>query len=352
MKKLIFTPGPVMMSKKIKKIGQKQPNYFRNNEFSQILLDCQDMLLNIANAPKNSKVIFLGGSGTLGLEASVLNFLDMQKKATVLNGGDFGARFAEICNKNNLHFDEIKLQKNEPLNFSKINTNIDIFFTNAHETTIGRLYDIEKIGKFCTQNDILLIVDAISAFIGDKIDMKSQNIDVLIISSNKGLALPPGLVMIILSPKAINNLVKTKSLYCDFALYLENIKRGQTPFTPPILIIYQLQARLKQIQKMQIRKCNKKVEKLANYFRANIKNLPFEFYSTDMANSMSALVLTNGEKAYKFIEKFEKKYNIVLTPSGGGLKDTLVRVAHIGELRKKDFDYLIFCLEDYFKEKK
>lgn len=350
MKKLLFTPGPVMMSKKIKNIGKKQPNYFRNDDFSKILLECQDMLLSIANAPKNSKVIFLGGSGTLGLEATVLNFLNKAKKAVILNGGDFGERFAQICRKNNQNFQEIKLKKNEKLNFEKIDQKTDIFFTNAHETTIGRLYDMYKIGKFCKKNSMLFVVDAISAFIGDTINMKKQHIDALVISSNKGLALPPGLVMVILSPKAICNLVETKSLYCDFALYLEDMKRGQTPFTPPILIVYQLKERLKQIQKVGIEKYNKKVEKLAKYFRENIKNLPLKFYSFNMPNSMTALVLTNGEKAHEFISKFEKKYNIVLTPSGGKLKDKLIRVAHIGELKRRDFERLIFCLKDYFKE--
>lgn len=352
MKKLLFTPGPVMMSSKIKKIGKNQPEYFRNKEFSKVLKNCEKLLLKIVNAPKNSNVIFLSGSGTLGLEASVLNFLNDSKKANIINGGGFGERFVQICGKSGLKFNEITLKRNQKLDFNEFDKNAEFLYTNAHETSIGRLYDLEKIGNFAKENNMLFIVDAISAIIADEIDLKKQNIDALILSSNKGLALPPGLTMIILSPKAIKNLVKINSLYYDFNLYLNDIKRGQTPFTPPVLIIYQLQARLKEIQKIGIKKCNQKAKSLANYFRKSIKNLPFEIYSKDMSNSMSALLLKNGEKADEFIFEFEKRYNICLTPSGGDLKEKLVRVAHIGHLRKKNFKYLIKCLNEYFRKSK
>lgn len=352
MKKLLFTPGPVMMSKKILKIGATQPLYFRNEEFSNIMLECKKLILKLLNAPNGSDVVFIGGSGTLGMEATLINIIEKNQKASIINGGGFGERFAKICKQKSINFSEIKLRLDENINFDTIDKNCKALFTNAHETTIGRAYDLKSIGEFCKKNKILFCVDAISAFMADEIDMTKHQIDAIIISSNKGLALPPGLCIIILSKNYIENLIPCDSFYMDFKNYLNDIKRGQTPFTPPICIIYQLLERLREIDKKGILYFNKKASNLAKYFRNHIKDLPLKLYSKFPSNAMSAIEITNGEDAFDFINKFEKLYNITLTPSGGDLKEKLIRVGHLGNLNKKDMKFLIKCLKEYFKGKK
>ncbi len=64
------------MSKEILEIGAKQTPYFRNQAFSDVLLDCEKSLLELVNAPKESRVIFLTASGTAGMESTVYNLLD------------------------------------------------------------------------------------------------------------------------------------------------------------------------------------------------------------------------------------------------------------------------------------
>jgi len=77
-----------------------------------------------------------------------------------------------------------------------------------------------------------------------------QGIDVLLLSSHKGLALPPGLAMVVLSPAALNQVAKQPgSFYQDYNRYLEDGLRGQTPFTPTVSIVLQLRARLEQLQR-------------------------------------------------------------------------------------------------------
>ena len=49
-KEYLFTPGPVPISKKILRIGARQLPYFRNTEFSKILLKCKKDLLYLTNA--------------------------------------------------------------------------------------------------------------------------------------------------------------------------------------------------------------------------------------------------------------------------------------------------------------
>lgn len=348
-KQYIFTPGPVPMSKKILKIGSFQLPYFRNDYFSKVVLECKKDLLELTNAPKNSEVIFMTSSGTGAMEATIMNLLSKEDNAIVINGGGFGQRFVDICNTHNVANFDVKINKDVNINFEELNSfNANAFIVNAHETTIGKLYNLNKIGQFCKKNNLLNIVDAISAFVCDEIDMKKQHIDALIISSNKGLALPPGLGIVVLSPKAILKLQEINSVYFNFKSYIVDVQRGQTPFTPAISILLQLNKRLKELKKQTIFEANKKTKKLANYFRKNIKELPFEFYVKDMPNAMTTLTPTDGKLATQIIKDFEERYNIILTPSGGDLKERLIRISHMGNMNKKYIDVLINALKQYY----
>jgi aspartate aminotransferase-like enzyme len=348
-KQYIFTPGPVPMTKEILKIGSLQLPYFRNEYFSKIVLECKKDLLELVNAKEDSEVVFMTSSGTGAMEATIMNLLSKEDNAIIINGGGFGQRFVDICNTHNIPNLDMKINKDDNIDFKELSSiNASAFIVNAHETTIGKLYNLNKIGQFCKKNKLLNIVDAISSFVSDEINMKKHNIDALIISSNKGLALPPGLAIVILSPKAVSKLQEINSIYFNFKSYILDVQRGQTPFTPAISIILQLNKRLKELKKQTISKTNKKTKKLANYFRKNIKDLPFEFYVKNMPNAMTTLSPTDGKEASKIIKEFEEKYNIILTPSGGDLKEKLIRVSHMGNMNKKYVDVLINALKQYY----
>jgi aspartate aminotransferase-like enzyme len=204
------------------------------------------------------------------------------------------------------------MNKNDRIDFHVLNSiKANTFMVNAHETSTGRLYDLNEIGQFCHKNKLLNIVDAISAFVCDEVDMKKQHIDALILSSNKGLALPPGLAMVVLSPRAIKRIKDIPSMYFNFKSYLSNIKRGQTPFTPAVSIIKQLHYRLKELNNLTIKKSVKNTESLAGYFRKNIQHLPLKPYLQQMSNAMTSLTPTDNKKADEIIEDFEKRYNII-----------------------------------------
>ena len=56
---LNFAVGPVMIEREILKIGSEQIPYFRTDEFSSLLLENQELLLDLVGAPLFSRVIFL-----------------------------------------------------------------------------------------------------------------------------------------------------------------------------------------------------------------------------------------------------------------------------------------------------
>ena len=347
----IFTPGPVKMSEEILQVGAKQTPYFRNSEFSDVTFACENGLLEMVNAPQGSKVIFLTASGTAGMESVVMNLLNEQDNALVVNGGGFGARFVNICATHAITHSNFKVKNTNLSDIEKLapKESYTSLIVNAHETSVGHLYDLAAMGDYAVKNDLLYIVDAISMLVTDPLDMQQSNIDVVIASSQKGLALPPGLTMVILAPKAIKKLQDINSLYFNFKDYLRNGERGQTPYTPAVTIMLQLQARLNQIKERGgIEQSIANANEVANYFRDSIKALPLKEYTPYMPNAMTTLTPTDGKSAMDIVNDLEAQYKVMVCPNGGAERDIVFRVSHMGEMTKEYTDILIDALHDYY----
>jgi len=347
----IFTPGPVKMSDEILQLGAKQTPYFRNSEFSDVTFTCENSLLEMVNAPQGSKVIFLTASGTAGMESAVMNLLNENDNALVVNGGGFGTRFVDICATHGIPHSNFKVKNTNLTDIENLvpDENYTALIVNAHETSIGHLYNLDAMGEFANKNDMLYIVDAISMFVTDPLDMKKSNIDVVIASSQKGLALPPGLTMVILTPKAVKKLQHINSLYFNFKDYLSDGERGQTPYTPAVTIMLQLEARLNQINKRGgISQSIAKAKEVANYFRDSIKALPLKEYTPYMPNAMTALSPTDGKSAMDIVNRLESDYKVMVCPNGDAERELIFRVSHMGEMTKEYTDILINALHDFY----
>lgn len=352
---LNFSVGPVLMDQEILEIGKNQIPYFRTEEFSKVMLENEKMMKNILYADEDTRAVFLTSSGTGAMEAAVINILNKKDKVLIINGGSFGERFVKLCSIYEVPYFEVKLNFGEALTYNHLkkykDENITAFLVNIHETSTGILYDIDLISKFCKMKKCMLIVDAISSFLADEIKMKKYNINVLIVSSQKALALPPGISIIMLDKKAIsivrnNNL---KSMYFNLNDYLKNGERGQTPFTPAVSILLQLNKRLKTIEKLGVENIINNTKALAYDFRNKIKVLPFKVLNENSSNAVTTLEVMNDVSAYNIFKYLKNKYNIFICPNGGDFKDKIFRVGHIGSLSFDDNNKLINAFIDMKK---
>ena len=356
---LNFTVGPVQMNENIRSIGSNQIPYFRTKEFSNMMFENETMIKQLAKAPEDARVVFLTGSGTASMEASIINLFDEHDHLLVINGGSFGDRFTQICKVHQIPYTQII-----PPTFGQVTYEMlreyegkdyTGFVVNICETSTGVLYDMNAISRFCKENNLVLVGDAISAFLADEIDMNSLGIDVLITGSQKALACPPGVSVIILSGNALTRVQKMcpKTLYLDLKDALKNAERGQTPFTPAVGILLQIHARLKELCDRGIEQENARIAALAEYFRKHISELPFCFATNHMSNSVTALTPADETiSAYDIFLCLKDEYNIWICPNGGKLADKVFRVGHIGDLTEADYDALLEAFVDMKKRGK
>lgn len=352
---LNFTVGPVMSDDVVRAVGAEQVPYFRTSEFSSIMLENEKLMKQFAKAGDDARTVFITGSGTASMEATVMNVFDKTDKVLVVNGGSFGHRFVELCQIHDIPYEEIKLEPGKALKTEQLaaynNKGFTGFLVNAHETSTGVHYDMEMISEFCKRNSLFLVVDAISSFLADDFDMKGLGVQVMITGSQKALACPPGVSIIVLSHEAVERIEKhdVKCMYLDLKAALKNGERGQTPFTPAVGTLRQINARLKEIEAAGgVEAETKKIAELAQDFRKKIQGFPFEIVSESMSNAVTPLHPLHVS-AYEIFIRLKNEYGIWICPNGGEMKEKIFRVGHIGALTKEDNTTLVDAFKDLQK---
>ena len=198
---LNFTVGPVQSFESILLQGAEQVPYFRTPEFSVLMKQNEELMKKFAGALESSRVIFMTCSSSGSMEAVVMNCFTGADKVLVINGGSFGTRFAQICEIHKIPYTELRLNAGQKLTRENLYRYDGMGFTgllvNIDETSTGVLYDAAMIGEFCVKNDIFYVCDCVSSFLADPFNMKECHADVMITGSQKALACPPGISVII-----------------------------------------------------------------------------------------------------------------------------------------------------------
>lgn len=352
---LNFAVGPVASSDSVRAIGSLDTPYFRTPEFSQTMLENEQILCRLAHAPEGSRAIFPTCSGTGAMEASILGLLDPKSdKAIVVDGGSFGHRFRSMLELHDIDNVAIELLPGEPLTETDLE-NVDAedctaFLVNLGETSQGILYDAHLIARYCRDHNLFLIVDGISSFLADPFDMASMGADVLITDAQKALACPPGVAPMVLSPDAVERACSIKQPCMYLSLYdlLKNQDRGQTPFTPAVTTLLQIHERLSSIDAaggadVEVARCASVAKDFRD--RVSLSGLPFKMRLTSPSNAVTYIESTKvGARALFAMLKDE--YGIWLCPNGGDKADTSFRVGHIGNHPLSDNVLLVAALVD------
>lgn len=353
---LNFTVGPVMSAPEILELGREQVPYFRTPEFSALMKENETLMCRFAAAGEGARAVFLTGSGTAAMEAAVMNLFTPEDRVLVVDGGSFGHRFCQLCEIHGVPYTPIVLETGHALTQMELDrydpADYTGFLVNVHETSTGVHYDMEMIHRFCAENGLYLVVDAVSSFLADRFEMERWGVDIMLTGSQKALAVPPGVSVLVLNRRAIDKIAShpVKSMYFNLMDALSNGERGQTPFTPAVGTLIQIHKRLKMIEaEGGVEAETAKIAAIARDFREKLRGLPFEIVSDSLSNCVTPLRPLGKISAYRIFEILKDEYGIFVCPNGGTLAEWVFRVGHIGNLTPEDNDVLIAALRDMQK---
>ena len=199
----------------------------------------------------------------------------------------------------------------------------------------------------------MILVDAVSSLSGVKIEMDAWGIDFLMTSSQKCLALPPGLSLAGVSDRAMKKAetVPFRGWYFDLVLLEKHRIKDSTPMTPVMPLIYALDVQLDRIL----------AEGLENRF-ARHEAMSKRFDSWAEANGMPVMAApayrshtvctVQNAKGWDIsaLNKFLLTKGMRIANGYGEWKDKTYRVATMGEIQMSDVENLIAALEEYMKQ--
>ena len=346
----LFTIGPVEMFDESLEIGGKQVPYFRNDKFSQVVNNVNAGLKRLLFNEKGENIL-LTCSGTGAMEATVMNCFTEEDNLIVIDGGSFGHRFAQICEVHNIPHTVLTVEREEVLTEEMIEEAMgDEKFTgllvNLDETSVGKLYDIAMLSEVCKKHDLVFVVDAISAFLADELNMDKYGVDAVILSSQKALSLAPGLSIVALSEKMLKRVEEIESgiIYFDFKDHLKNGERGQTPFTPAVRVIIELEDMVNRLEEEGVDNIISKTEEIALYFRKRINEIGLEYPDYPLSNAVTPVIFNenNAEEVYR---RLIDEYGFTVNPSGGEYAKSMFRVSHVGNHSIQDMEDLVVAID-------
>ncbi len=320
--------------------SQRSLPYFRAQHFAETVKRVSADVAYLFQTKSLPMAVTASGTGLM--EMAVTNLLDPGDTAVVINGGTFGSRWADLCRTFQVNVSELKVEWGKTPDFNTLDEllkpGVNAVFVNMHETSTGYLYDIEQMGRLVRSRGALFVVDAISAIGADEFKMDDWLIDCALVSTQKALALMPGLGYIAFSDRAMERVgqVKRGRYYFNAADYARNLERGMTPFTPAIVALLQMEERMRQIKEAGLDRWVERHANLASSFRARWVD-PSKgrgIFPERCSNAMTSIALPEGITATGIITYMQDKYDWWFAPNGTQTNHYL-RVSHMGDLSQE-----------------
>lgn len=359
-KKLIMLPGPTNVPPRILKAMTERNIGHRDRDFHALY---ERILENLKYLFQTENDVYaLTSSGTGGMECAISNTTSQGDKVIIPSFGFFCERLEETITAYGgkpitVPAEWGKCTPMDPIE-EAIDKNLDAkaIVIVYNETSTGVTFrDLPKLGKIAEENDLLLIVDAISILGGDELPTDKWGVDICITGTQKCLACPPGLALISVSEKAWRVIEETKNkhtYYFDLAKYREYKKIWETPFTPALPLFYALDEALKMIREEGLENGIERHRTCASAFynaveALNLQPLPDEEHRS---NTVIAIKNPKGVDDKALIRIMADKHQILIAGGQGKLKGQVHRIGNMGIVSEREVTATVAALENALKE--
>jgi alanine-glyoxylate transaminase/serine-glyoxylate transaminase/serine-pyruvate transaminase len=354
-------PGPVEFEPKvIQALSQNTTSHIAPN-FIQLFKESLKMMREVWLA-KSGQPFIISGSGTLAMEMPVANLLEEGDKVLVISTGYFGKRYAELIRRYGVEPDILEAPLGGTPDIStieqKLKTNTYKLMTFTHvDTSTAVMVDPKPIGELGKKYGVLTILDGVCSVAGEEIKQEEWGIDVTITASQKAIGVPPGLALLVVSRKAMEQWKSRKSkvanYYCDWNNWLpimEAYEEGKPSYfaTPPVNLIASLHQSLKLITEEGMEKRFLRHKKYSKAVKRAVTSLGMKqvpLSEKGYASTLTAPYYPEGVPAIEFLTNIKKAGVIVAGGLHPDIKTKYFRIGHMGAVTMGDILATIGAVE-------
>jgi alanine-glyoxylate transaminase/serine-glyoxylate transaminase/serine-pyruvate transaminase len=207
-------------------------------------------LLRRAMRTSNAATFPVSGTGSAGMEAMLVNFLEPGDRIVVGVCGVFGARIADAAGRLGAEVEVVAGEWGKPIPIERLAAALEpgaAAVAVVHgETSTGIAQPLEGLADLARDRDALLMVDCVTSLSGYPLAIDDAGIDVAFSGTQKCLNCPPGLAPLTVGDRARARLdARTNAVpsWCfDLGAILAYWASGERIYhhTPPINTIYAL----------------------------------------------------------------------------------------------------------------
>jgi aspartate aminotransferase-like enzyme len=338
LKQYLLTPGPTPVPERVM-LAMAQPIvHHRMPAFTTIFNEAAAGLKWLFQT--NEPVLMLAGSGTLAMEAAIVNTMSRGEKALCVVGGKFGERWRNICKAYGIEAVCIDVEWGKAVDPQAVKKALDAddkitaVFSQANESSTGVRHPVEEIAKITHGRErVINVVDAVSAMGAFDLPMDKAGFDVVVTGSQKALMLPPGQAYIALSQKAW-----ARAERADLPRFYADLKRerkaqagGETAYTPAVTLTVGLVESLRMLKEEGLPAIFARHDLLARATRAAVQAMGCKLFApTAPSPTVTSVYGPEGLDTGKLVKQLRDKYGVSITGGQDAVKGKIFRVAHLG----------------------
>jgi len=360
---LLLGPGPSPVHPRVRQalswpvLGHLDP------DFLEIMNQTMDLLRKVFQTDYQF-TIPISGTGSAGMEASIVNFVEPGDRVIVGVNGVFGNRLADVASRCGAQVIEVTSPWGRPIDADdlcrtiKRNSGIKAVVVVHAETSTGVLQDLDPIVSTAKEYGALIIVDAVTSLGGIPIRVGDLGLDVVYSGTQKCLSCPPGLAPFTVSPQALKVLESRSSKVQSWYLDLSMISRywGKERFyhhTAPVNMIYAIFEALRLIDEERLEARFVRHNKVSKALVSGLKAYGFGILPDEQWRlpSLTATILPEGLDDLKSRQTLRKEHLIEVGGGLGDLKGKIWRIGLMGHGAKwENVERLLCALEDVFRK--
>ena len=335
-------PGPTNVPDRVLRAIAKPTIDHRGPGFSRLALEVLGGLKQVCKT--SGSIVIFPSSGTGAWEAALVNTLSPGDRILMVETGHFATLWHNIAVRFGLDIDFIPTDWRHGADSGVIEEKlsqdrkhmIKAVAIVHNETSTGVTSRIAEIRKAIdhASHPALFLVDTISSLASIDYRHDEWGVDVMVGCSQKGLMLPPGLGINVISAKALaaSKTSRLPKSYWEWEPMLSTNKAGFFPYTPSTNLLYGLQESLKMLQEEGLEKVFARHDRHAEATRRAVRAWKLELLCRnpeEYSSSLTAVLMPAGHNADAFRKVVLEKFNMSL---GNGLDKVAGKVFRIGHL--------------------
>ncbi len=362
--KRLMIPGPVDVRPEVMQAMLTPIIGHRSQEFSDLFARIQGKLRQVFMT--ENRVFLVGASGTGIWEGASRSCIRDDRKALHLVGGAFSERWAKVSTVNGKQIDVIEVEwgkahtpemVEEALNDA--DRPYDAIAVVHNETSTGLLNPIKEIaGVVRDYNErkdaeTLVLVDSVSGILGAELRPDEWGIDVVLTSSQKAFALPPGLAFTSVSDRVLNRAkeIENRGYFFDFIELEKRLQKNNTPNTPPISLMYAADKQLDFILEEGVENRIARHSRMRDMTHQWVKSRGFSLFAQEGYRSSTVTSIDNREKGMNVnaMSEFMDKRGFAMDKGYGPIKGKTFRIAHMGDLTVSTLEEVLGDLDEFLE---